>query len=82
MDSTGFYRGIFVETPHNWVPRIKPLIDFVLDNGGNIKQVKRNYFGLHFNYEPPENFDEDVWDSFFEMVRLMQNRSGNWPKID
>lgn len=72
------YRSIPITIPKSWLPKITPLIDFVIDNGGTVKRVRTGFFGLRFQYEAPHNHDEDLWDAFFEMVRLIENRSGNW----
>lgn len=78
MNEEYTYRNVKLEIPKKWKPKVIPLINFVLDNGGIVLGVKLKFYGLRFYYEPPKNHDEDIWDSFYEMVRLLQLRSGHW----
>lgn len=72
------YRNIELEIPLIWKPKLIPLIDFVLDNGGTVQKVKERFFGIRFYYTRPQDADEDVWDAFDSMVRLLELRSGHW----
>lgn len=75
-----FYRGVKLLMHDEWKERIFPILDFIIDNGGLVSEVKERFFGLRFYYKNPENGDPDLWDGLYEMIRLVENRSGEWKK--
>jgi len=67
------YREVYKECGSGWNAIIHPLIDFVLDNGGTVLQVKEKFGGLRFYYSPPALNDNGElgrkWEGFEETVR-------------
>jgi hypothetical protein len=80
VENEFIYKDVYLEIYPSWKSKVVPLIDFVLDNGGVVGQVKEKFFGLRFYYDRPFDGDDDVWDAFDEMVRFLENRSGDWPR--
>lgn len=65
----GEYRGVYLECGEGWDNIVKPLVDFVLDNGGTVMQVKQKFGGLRFYYSPPYPFNlGSQWDEFERRV--------------
>lgn len=69
------YRNEILEIPEVWTHLVETLIDFVLDNGGTVDQVKEKLGGLRFYYTLPEEFDQDEFDAFELRVREAERAS-------
>lgn len=71
------YRGVYLECAGGWNDLVRPLIDFVLDNGGTVEQVKQKFGGLRFYYSVPDNWEEtDVdWVAFMHWVQEVEWQS-------
>lgn len=69
------YRGIHLEINEGWEELVKPLVDFVLDNGGTVFQVKEKYGGLRFYFDKPYDADEYAWNEFYDRVTEAENKS-------
>ena len=72
------YRGVHLEHGPGWHTLVEPLIDFLLDNGGTVAQVKEKFGGLRFYYDRPDDqiADEpDKWRQFVERVRQAEKDS-------
>lgn len=59
------YRGVYLEIGGGWLPIVEPLIDFVIDNGGRVNQVKQKFSELRFYYDEPEDIE---WEDFDKEV--------------
>lgn len=61
-----------------WKELVKPLVDYVLDNGGAVVQVKEKFGGLRFYYDPPSERTEEedkLWQEFDQRVREAESKS-------
>jgi len=76
------YRGVFLGIRDEWIEKVKPLINFVLDNGGQVDQVKEKFGSLRFYYSQPISSNEDIgWDAFQDVVAQVENEcTGDWEK--
>lgn len=70
------YRGVYFECNSGWDRIVKPLVDFVLDNGGKVDQVKEKFGGLRFYYTPPEGeWESTKWRDFSKEVSKAEDES-------
>jgi hypothetical protein len=70
------YRGVYFECNSGWDSIVKPLVDFVLDNGGTVDQVKEKFGGLRFYFTSTQDESEmGLWEEFYRMVREAEELS-------
>lgn len=71
------YRGVYLECLSGWFGLIQPLIDFVLDNGGTVDQVKEKFGGLRFYYtqNPDNDYNDEKWVEFRKLVGKAEDAS-------
>lgn len=70
------YRGEVFYIGKGWHPLVIPLVDFVLDNGGVVDQVKEKFGGLRFYYSPPvDEYGDEKWQEFDKLVSKAEHDS-------
>jgi hypothetical protein len=70
------YMGVHLSTGPGWDDLVKPLVKFVLENGGTVDQIKEKFGGLRFYYSKPGSMFEthqeeleQLWGAFEERVQ-------------
>ena len=66
------YRGVYLETRPEWQRTLEPVIDFILDHGGDVIRVREIEGRPEIRYWVPGGLDSDIG----HMVRLLIEGAG------